>query len=59
MKYKIIISILLILNIVVLMGQLLPEAAPPFAVTVNIIFLILNLIFIVFLLFGKSKNNIH
>lgn len=35
--------ILLILNLVVLLGQLWPEGAPPFARTVNIIFLILSL----------------
>lgn len=54
-NYKIILSILMILNLVVLMGQLLPEAAPPFARTVNIIFLIMNLILITFLLIKKRN----
>jgi uncharacterized membrane protein YozB (DUF420 family) len=45
--------ILLILNGIVLLGQLWPEGAPPFARTVNIITMILNIIF-VFSLFRKK-----
>jgi hypothetical protein len=36
------------------MGQILPDAAPPFARTVNIIFLVANLIFVAFLLAKKK-----
>lgn len=35
----IILVILIMLNIVVLMGQIMPENAPPFANVINIIFL--------------------
>lgn len=34
---------LLLLNVMVLLGQIWPEGAPPFARTVNIIFLCLSL----------------
>jgi hypothetical protein len=37
--------LLLVLNVVVLLGQILPEGAPPFARTVNIVFLVLSLIY--------------
>lgn len=37
------IVVLLILNAVVLMGQLWPEGAPPFARVVNIVFLVATL----------------
>lgn len=44
---KITLIILLILNIVVLIGQIWPEGAPPFARTVNITFLVLSMIYFV------------
>ncbi|MEZ5017063.1 MAG: hypothetical protein R2800_08410 [Flavipsychrobacter sp.] len=47
--------ILLTLNIVVLLGQLWPEGAPPFARTVNIIFLTGSLIFFVGMVAKKQK----
>lgn len=48
--------VLLLLNIVVLLGQLWPEGAPPFARTVNIIFLSGSLLFIIYALRkGKTK----
>lgn len=37
--------ILVILNVIVLVGQIWPEGAPPFARIVNILFLILSLLF--------------
>lgn len=52
---KIFASVLLLLNSVVLLGQLWPEGAPPFAGVVNILTLILNLIFLVILLGTKNK----
>lgn len=42
-----ILFILLILNIVVLLGQVWPEGAPPFARAVNIIFLVASLIYFI------------
>jgi hypothetical protein len=44
---KIFLIILIILNTVVLMGQLWPEGAPPFARTVNIVFLLATLVFFI------------
>jgi len=44
---KTILIILLILNAIVLLGQLWPEGAPPFARIVNIIFLIGSFLFFV------------
>ena len=35
--------VLIVLNAVVLLGQLWPQGAPPFARTVNILFLVLSL----------------
>ncbi len=40
---KALLIILIILNFVVLMGQVYPEGAPPFAGVVNIVFLALSL----------------
>lgn len=47
MNKKPIIIILLILNIIVLLGQVWPEGAPPFARTVNIIFLAGSLLYFI------------
>ena len=44
---------LLVLNASVLLGQLWPEGAPPFARTVNILFLAGNLVF----LFASLRTN--
>jgi hypothetical membrane protein len=44
--------ILIILNSVVLMGQIYPEGVPPFARIVNIIFLVSSLIYFIMM----SKN---
>lgn len=38
--------VLLILNVIVLLGQLWPEGAPPFARIVNIVFLIGVLVYL-------------
>lgn len=46
-----IVKVLMVLNIVVLSGQIYPEGAPPFARVVNILFLIFSLLFFVWLLF--------
>ncbi len=42
---KTILIVLLVLNLVVLLGQLWPEGAPPFARAVNIVFLAGSLIY--------------
>ena len=39
--------LLLVLNAIVLLGQLWPEGAPPFARAVNIAFLVANLVFLI------------
>lgn len=51
--------ILVALNAIVLLGQIWPEGAPPFARTVNIVFLILSLMFFISLLRKKEKTNKH
>ncbi len=42
---KIILIILIVLNAIVLLGQLWPEGAPPFARVVNILFLAGSLLY--------------
>ena len=44
---KTLIVILIILNSIVLLGQIYPEGAPSFARAVNIVFLVLSLIFFI------------
>jgi hypothetical protein len=39
--------VLIILNCIVLLGQLWPEGAPPFARVVNIVFLVLALVYFI------------
>jgi hypothetical protein len=53
--FRKLIIVLLVLNSVVLLGQIYPEAAPPFARLVNIVFLVLSLVFYMFLYFKKVK----
>lgn len=47
--------ILIILNSVVLLGQVFPEGAPPFAKIVNLVFLVSSLIF--FIVMTTQKAN--
>jgi hypothetical protein len=51
---KIGVVVLVVLNLMVLLGQIWPEGAPPFARTVNILFLCLSLLFFLFVLFEKK-----
>lgn len=51
---RLLLILLLILNAVVLLGQLWPEGAPPFARTINIIFLIGSLLFFISLLLRRK-----
>ncbi|PSG90758.1 hypothetical protein C7H52_05650 [Aurantibacter aestuarii] len=48
-------SILLITNCTVLLGQIWPEGAPPFARIINIIFLVTTLIVFISILFKNTK----
>lgn len=48
---------LVILNLIVLLGQLWPEGAPPFARIVNIATLGLNLIFLISQFLRKEAQN--
>lgn len=52
---KTVLIILVILNAIVLLGQLWPEGAPPFSRTVNIIFLFLSMGFFVATLLRKKS----
>ena len=45
MKTKVFIGVMVVLNLMVLIGQIWPEGAPPFARTVNIVFLSASLIY--------------
>jgi hypothetical protein len=47
--------LLVVLNAVVLLGQLWPAGAPPFARVVNIIFLALNLLTLLLLLRSRAS----
>jgi hypothetical protein len=51
---KAVLIVLLILNAIVLLGQIWPEGAPPFARVVNIIFLLLSLGFFLSLLVRRK-----
>ncbi len=44
MKKKPVLVVLMLLNVMVLVGQLWPEGAPPFARAVNIVFLFASLL---------------
>lgn len=55
-RIKIFMIILIILNLMVLSGQIWSEGAPPFAKIVNISTLILNIVFLVSLIFLKKLN---
>lgn len=55
-RMKPITIILLLLNIVVLLGQIWPEGAPPFAKTVNITFLSGSLLFFIYVLRKGAKK---
>lgn len=47
--------VLIILNIMVLLGQIWPEGAPPFAKTINILFLLTSLLYFLFAINKKRK----
>ncbi len=53
MNNKTVLLVLIVLNILVLLGQLLRELAPPFGRAVNIIFLVCS-----FLFFASALSNL-
>jgi len=53
---KTVIVFLLILNMVVLLGQLWPEGAPPFANKVNVVFLVASFLFFLFTLVNTGNR---
>lgn len=53
---KSVLIILLVLNAIVLLGQLWPEGVPPFARTVNIIFLVAVMVFLLRTLIAGAKK---
>ncbi len=56
MNKKWILILLIILNFVVLLGQIWPENAPPFAGTINILFLVFSLLFFMRMMVNQRKN---
>lgn len=57
MHNKTILIVLIALNIVVLLGQLWPEGAPPFARGINIIFLVMSFMAFAAALTRLRKND--
>lgn len=55
MNKKSILIILIILNSVVLIGQIYPEGVPPFARIVNILFLVCSLFYFLSIIFKKGN----
>ena len=56
MTQRVIATLLVVLNLIVLLGQVWPEGAPPFARTVNIAFLAGNLVFLLNALMAGRRN---
>jgi len=48
--------VFIVLNAIVLLGQIWPEGAPPFARIVNIVFLVATLAYFVSTLWNKKSN---
>ena len=44
---RLFVLLLVVLNCIVLLGQLWPEGAPPFARAVNILFLVLSIVYLI------------
>lgn len=55
-KQKYILPVLILLNTIVLIGQLYPAGAPPFARIVNIVFLVSSLLYFVALIRQKQRK---
>jgi len=52
---RVILVVLIVLNVMVLLGQLWPEGAPPFAETVNVAFLVLSLSYFLSAIMRKNS----
>lgn len=52
---RLLLMVLLVLNFIVLVGQIWPAGAPPFARAVNIAFLVASLAVLAFMLRGKPS----
>ncbi len=57
MRNKTILILLVVLNSIVLLGQVWPEGAPPFARIVNIVTLLLNLLAFFTLLRNRKTDS--
>ena len=55
-RARLFLIILIVLNCIVLLGQLWPEGAPPFARAVNILFLVLALVYFISALRGRADS---
>ena len=55
-RARVFLILLIVLNCIVLLGQLWPEGAPPFARAVNILFLILALLYFIRALRGRAGS---
>lgn len=56
MMKKIVLIALIALNAIVLLGQIYPEGAPPFARVVNIVFLVSSFAFFLLMMKGKDRS---
>lgn len=54
---RVVLIVLLVLNAVVLLGQLWPEGAPPFARAVNIVFLAASFVYFLRALMQRRRNH--
>lgn len=54
---RVVLIVLLVLNAVVLLGQLWPEGAPPFARVVNIVFLVASFVYFLRALMQRRGNH--
>lgn len=50
---KILLAIVILLNVMVLLGQIWPEGVPPFAKTINIVFLSSSLLILISIFIKK------
>ena len=55
-RARLFLIVLVVLNCIVLLGQLWPEGAPPFARVVNILFLVLALVYFISALRGGAGS---
>ena len=56
MSHRVVLMLLLLVNSVVLLGQLWPAGAPPFARAVNIAFLVVSFVYFLHTLWRQSAD---